>query len=209
MQVQLDDKGLVPAIAQDAKTGQVLMMAYMDAEALRRTLESGQAWFYSRSRRELWHKGATSGHYLNVRGVSLDCDGDTILLQVEPTGPACHTGATSCFFTPLAKGGVEFPDLSGPAAPRDVLRELAAVIEERKRTKPESSYTAKLLQGGIDRVGQKVIEEAGEAALAAMKPDKASVASEVADLWYHTLVLLAACDLKPEDVWEELRKRRK
>ncbi len=95
MQVQLDDKGLVPAIAQDAKTGQVLMMAYMDAEALRRTLESGQAWFYSRSRKELWHKGATSGHYLNVRGVSLDCDGDTILLQVEPTGPACHTGATS------------------------------------------------------------------------------------------------------------------
>jgi len=207
MQVQLDDKGLVPAIAQDAKTGQVLMMAYMDAEALRRTLESGQAWFYSRSRKELWHKGATSGHYLNVRGVSLDCDGDTILLQVEPTGPACHTGATSCFFTPLAKEGLDIA--KAPAALRDVLRELAAVIEERKRTKPESSYTAKLLQGGIDRVGQKVIEEAGEAALAAMKPDKTSVASEVADLWYHTLVLLAACDLKPEDVWEELRKRRK
>jgi len=101
IEVKFDEKGLVAAIAQDALTGEVLMLAYMDREALRRTLSSGQAWFYSRSRQELWHKGATSGHFLNVRSVSLDCDGDAVLLKVEPMGPACHTGNQSCFFTPL------------------------------------------------------------------------------------------------------------
>ncbi|MSQ33240.1 MAG: phosphoribosyl-AMP cyclohydrolase [Dehalococcoidia bacterium] len=101
LEVAFDEKGLVAAIAQDVQSGEVLMLAYMDKEALRRTLASGQAWFYSRSRQELWHKGATSGHFLNVRSLALDCDGDAILLKVEPTGPACHTGNRSCFFTPL------------------------------------------------------------------------------------------------------------
>jgi phosphoribosyl-ATP pyrophosphohydrolase/phosphoribosyl-AMP cyclohydrolase len=105
--VKYDEKGLVAAIAQDDRTGEVLMLAYMDREALRRTLESGQAWFYSRSRQELWHKGATSGNFLNVRSVSLDCDGDAILLKVDPMGPACHTGNRTCFFTPLKGEGAE------------------------------------------------------------------------------------------------------
>ena len=206
MKVKLDDQGLVPAIAQDINTGQVLMLGYMNPGSLKRTMEGTQVWFYSRSREDLWPKGELSGNYLNLREAWVDCDGDTILLKVQPDGPACHTGDPSCFFTPMD----ELPDEyeSGDTGPR-ILDELFAVIKDRQRELPEDSYTAKLLQEGVGRVAQKVIEEAGETAIAAVKSDKNQLVREVADLMYHTLVLLAASGAAPQDVWAELRERRK
>ena len=160
---------LVPAIAQDARTGQVLMVAYMNEEALKRTLESGDAWFWSRSRQELWHKGATSGNYLHVESATADCDGDTVLLRVHPEGPACHTGAVSCFFEPLEVKNPTAPHANG-ATPMD---ELFATIEDRKAKQPEGSYVAALLNAGVNRVAKKVTEEAGEVVIAAVsEPDE-------------------------------------
>ena len=201
--IKLDEKGLVPAIVQDAETGRVLTLAYMNRESLERTRESGQVWFYSRSRQELWHKGATSGNYLNVRSISIDCDADAILLSVDPTGPACHTGETSCFFTELPEGDPEFE-----RAPADVLDELFDLIEQRKRDMPKGSYVKKLLKKGPKKISQKVIEEAGEVAIAATSEGKERTVSEVADLWFHAMVLLSGVDATLEDVREELRSRR-
>jgi len=204
--VKLNEQGLVPAIAQDINTGQVLMMGYMSPGSLKRTMEGAQVWFYSRSREDLWHKGEVSGHYLNLREAHLDCDADTILLKVEPDGPACHTGNTSCFFTPLE----ELPeDYISSDAGSGVLEELFAVIQDRKREMPEGSYTTQLLQGGVGRVAQKVIEEAGESALAAAQGKTDELPGEVADLLYHVMVLLSASGVTPSQVWEELRERRR
>ncbi len=206
MEVKLDEQGLLPAIVQDAETGQVLMMGYMSPGALKRTLEGGQVWFYSRSREELWHKGEVSGNYMDVKEAYLDCDGDAILLKVKPQGPACHTGQTSCFFTPLKETPAQFQRREpGPG----VLDELFATIQERKQAMPEGSYTARLLREGVDRVAQKVVEEAGESAIAAVKGQKDRLPQEVADLLYHALVLLAASGVKPEEVWRVLRERRR
>ncbi len=203
--IKLDEKGLVPAIVQDDATGRVLMLAYMNQESIGKTIETGQAWFYSRSRQELWHKGATSGNYLNVKSLSIDCDGDTILIRADPLGPACHTGEESCFFRSMpAEDQVDFERKASP-----VLDELFQIIQQRKAEKPEDSYVAKLLSEGPGRVGKKVIEEAGESAIAAVEGDAEQTTREIADLWFHTMVLLAACDLTPEDVWEELRSRRR
>ena len=206
MKVKLDEKGLLPAIAQDANTGQVLMLGYMSPGSLKRTLEGGQAWFFSRSREDLWHKGEVSGNYLNVKEAFLDCDSDTVLLKVEPDGPTCHTGQTSCFFTPLT----QIPDsFERPEAISGVLEELFAVIQDRKRDLPEDSYTASLLRDGPGRIAQKVIEEAGESAIAAAQGKSNKLPEEVADLLYHTLVLLAASDVSLGQVWQVLRERRK
>ncbi|MCI0880036.1 MAG: bifunctional phosphoribosyl-AMP cyclohydrolase/phosphoribosyl-ATP diphosphatase HisIE, partial [Chloroflexi bacterium] len=166
MKVKLNDQGLVPAIAQDVNTGQVLMLGYMNPGSLKRTVEGLQVWFYSRSREDLWHKGEVSGNYLNLKEAWLDCDGDTILLKVQPDGPACHTGETSCFFTPMdgLPEGYEDAD-AGPG----ILDELFAVIRDRQRELPEGSYTTQLLNEGIGRIAQKVIEEAGETAIAAVQ----------------------------------------
>ena len=169
MKIKLNEKGLVPAIAQDIDTGQVLMLGYMNPGSLKRTVEGGQVWFYSRSQEDLWHKGEVSGNYLNLKEAWVDCDGDTILLKVQPDGPTCHTGETSCFFNPL----VEVPQVyetrdSGPG----ILDELFAVIQDRRREQPEGSYTAKLIQEGVPRIAQKVIEEAGETAIAAVLGDQ-------------------------------------
>ena len=205
MKVKLNEQGLVPAVAQDINTGQVLMLGYMNPGSLKRTVEGVQVWFYSRSREDLWHKGEVSGNYLNLREAWLDCDGDTILLKVEPDGPACHTGETSCFFTPMD----QLPDdYEGTEPGAGILDELFAVIRDRQRDPPEGSYTAKLLQEGTGRIAQKVIEEAGEAAIAAAQGDHDNLPKEIADLWYHSLVLLAATGVPPQAVWEELRKRR-
>ena len=205
MKVKLNDQGLVPAIAQDVNTGQVLMLGYMNPGSLKRTVEGVQVWFYSRSREDLWHKGEVSGNYLNLKEAWLDCDGDTILLKVQPDGPACHTGETSCFFTPMEQLPDEYEVAdTGPG----ILDELFAVIRDRQQEMPEDSYTAKLLQQGVPRVAQKVIEEAGEAAIAATQGDTDALPGEVADLLYHSLVLLAAAGLTPQAVWEELRGRR-
>ena len=206
MKVKLNEQGLVPAIAQDINSGQVLMLGYMNPGSLKRTVEGVQVWFYSRSREDLWHKGEVSGNYLNLREAWVDCDADTILLKVEPDGPACHTGETSCFFTSLDG----LPDEYEVAEPGPgVLDELFALIRDRQRELPEDSYTAQLLQEGVGRVAQKVIEEAGETAIAATQGNREALPGEVADLLYHTLVLLAASGVTPEAVWEELRRRRR
>lgn len=205
MNIKLNEQGLVPAIAQDADTGQVLMLGYMNPGSLKRTVEGVQVWFYSRSREDLWHKGEISGNYLNLKEAWLDCDGDTLLLKVKPDGPACHTGETSCFYIPLDGVPEEYEATeTGPG----ILSELFAVIQDRQRDPPEGSYTAKLLQAGMGRIAQKVIEEAGETAIAAMQEDQEGLPKEVADLLYHTLVLLAASGVTPNQVWEELRNRR-
>jgi phosphoribosyl-ATP pyrophosphohydrolase/phosphoribosyl-AMP cyclohydrolase len=206
MKVKLNEKGLVPAIAQDINTGQVLMLGYMNPGSLKRTVEGGQVWFYSRSQEDLWHKGEISGNYLNLREAWVDCDADTILLKVQPDGPTCHTGERSCFFTPMESLPDEYESTeSGPG----VLEELFAVIRDRQRELPEGSYTTRLLQDGVARIAQKVIEEAGETAIAAVQGDQDHLPREVADLLYHVLVLLAAAGVKPSAVWEELRERRK
>ncbi len=205
MKVKLNEQGLVPAIAQDADTGQVLMLGYMNPGSLKRTMEGEQVWFYSRSREDLWHKGEISGNYLNLTEAWLDCDGDTLLLKVKPDGPACHTGETSCFYTPMEQLPDEYEVTeTGPG----ILSELFAVIQDRQRDPPEGSYTAKLLQEGMGRIAQKVIEEAGETAIAAVQDNKEDLPKEVADLLYHTLVLLAASGVTPNQVWKELRNRR-
>jgi phosphoribosyl-ATP pyrophosphohydrolase/phosphoribosyl-AMP cyclohydrolase len=205
MKVKLNEQGLVPAIAQDADTGQVLMLGYMNPGSLKRTMEGVQVWFYSRSREDLWHKGEISGNYLNLTEAWLDCDGDTLLLKVKPDGPACHTGETSCFYTPMEQLPEEYEVTeTGPG----ILSELFAVVQDRQRDPPEGSYTAKLLQEGMGRIAQKVIEEAGETAIAAVQDNKEDLPKEVADLLYHTLVLLAASGVTPNQVWEELRNRR-
>ncbi len=201
----LDDKGLIPAVIQDASTLQVLMLAYVTPGSLKRTLDGGDVWFYSRSRAELWHKGEVSGNYLHVRSVRQDCDGDALLIQVTPEGPACHTGNQSCFFTAVA----ELPPFQQAEPGPGILEELFSVIQDRRDADPQQSYTARLLQEGPRRIAQKVIEEAGEAALAGSAGQKEELAQEAADLLYHALVLLAASGVKPADVWQVLRERRK
>ena len=207
MELKLDRQGLIPAIAQDINTGQVLMLGYMNPGSVKRTVEGIQVWFYSRSREDLWHKGEVTGNYLNLKEAWVDCDGDTLLLKVAPDGPTCHTGNTSCFFRPLEE--VPEPEEYQRTDPGSgVLDELFAVIQDRKQKMPEGSYTAELLKEGVGRVAQKVTEEAGEAAIAAAQGKVEDLPSEVADLLYHTLVLMAASDVKPQQVWDVLRERR-
>jgi phosphoribosyl-ATP pyrophosphohydrolase/phosphoribosyl-AMP cyclohydrolase len=180
----MERQDLIPAIVQDAQSDRVLMLAYMDEEALRRTRESGEAWFWSRSREEYWHKGATSGNTFAVEEIRDDCDGDAILLRVRPAGPACHTGAESCFAPWLWR-----------------------VIAERAATQPEGSYVAGLLDRGTAAVAQKVGEEGVEVALAAVADSDERLVAELADLWFHSYVLLAARGLDPARIEEELRHR--
>ena len=206
MKVKLNEQGLLPAIAQDANTGEVLMMGYMNPGSLKRTVEGVQVWFYSRSREDLWHKGEVSGNYLNLKEAYFDCDTDTILLKVDPDGPACHTGEVSCFFNKLEGLPDDYEVTeSGPS----ILGELFALIKDRQQEMPEGSYTTSLFQEGLPRIAQKVVEEAGETAIAASIRDTENLPGEIADMLYHTLVLLAASGVQLEDVYEKLRGRRK
>jgi phosphoribosyl-ATP pyrophosphohydrolase/phosphoribosyl-AMP cyclohydrolase len=203
--VKFDERGLVPAIVQDASSGKVLTLAYMNAEALRRTIKGPDVWFYSRSRQELWHKGETSGNYLRVRQVTADCDSDSVLVSADPVGPTCHTGRETCFHNPLS----ELRDGNSAQTPGpEILGELAAVVHARRVKPVEGSYTSKLLSEGLPRVAQKVVEEAGETAIAAVARP-ADLAAETADLIYHALVLLEAAGVQPDAVWKVLAERRK
>jgi phosphoribosyl-ATP pyrophosphohydrolase/phosphoribosyl-AMP cyclohydrolase len=202
-----NDEGLVPAIVQDAADGRVLMLAWMDEAALRATLQTGEVHFHSRSRNALWKKGETSGNVLRLVSITEDCDQDALLVTANPAGPTCHRGTRSCF------------DPAG--APRDRatqgfgwLESLWSTIEERARTRPAGSYTAELLEGGVDHVGRKVTEEATEVLMAAKDEAagtsparRSALAGESADLLYHLLVLLAERDMPPSDVIAELRSR--
>lgn len=208
--LKFDRDGLITAVVQDERTRQVLMSAYMNAESIRRTLESGDAWFWSRSRGELWHKGASSGNYQHVVRGQVDCDGDTVLLEVRPDGPACHTGAVSCFFQPLEAHPLPPGEGGGEGrATSAILEELAQVIAERHATMPEGSYVAGLLREGIDRIAKKIGEEAVETIIAAKNGSHDEIVWEVADLWFHTLVLLEAAGVPIQDVWAELARRRR
>ena len=202
-QLQFDDRGLITAVVQHAQTGELLMLAHMNLEAYRRTLDGPNVWFYSRSRSELWEKGATSGNFLKFVDAKIDCDGDAILIRAIPAGPACHTGATSCFHNTAARDAHAVGRL-GPG----ILADLAAVIDQRARDLPEGSYTTELLRGDISRIAQKVIEEAGETALAAATQSD-DIADEMSDLLYHCLVLLRAADIPADDVWRKLADRRR
>jgi phosphoribosyl-ATP pyrophosphohydrolase/phosphoribosyl-AMP cyclohydrolase len=198
-EIRYDEQGLVPVVAQDAGTGEVLMLAYASHEAVEKTLETGEAHYYSRSRGELWRKGATSGNTQKVVDVRLDCDGDALLYRVDPAGPACHTGERSCFFTSLASRGGDVPDLGR------TLGRLAGTIAGRHREMPEGSYTAKLLERGTGYIAQKVGEEAVEVVVAALEGER--LAEESADLLYHLLVLLEGQGVGAEEVARILDER--
>ena len=201
--IKFDEKGLVPAIAQDVKTGQVLMLAYMNAESLQMTLDSGYATYFSRSRQQLWRKGETSGHTQRVLEMRYDCDGDALLLTVEQEGPACHTGEISCFHNPILTADVD--DLPPTA---DVVQQVYDVICDRKEHPREGSYTNYLLDKGVEKICKKVGEEASETIIAAVKGSKEEVTYEAADLMYHLLVLLFQQGVTPAEVWTELDRRR-
>jgi phosphoribosyl-ATP pyrophosphohydrolase/phosphoribosyl-AMP cyclohydrolase len=197
-----DANGLIPAIVQHARSGEVLMLGYMNADALAQTLASGLVTFWSRSRGSLWQKGETSGHILRLVELRADCDGDALLVLAEPHGPTCHTGSPSCFARTLD---------GAPAAERapviGFVVELADLIARRAAERPEGAYTTKLLDGGVDRIGKKIGEEAAEVIIAAKNADTAELTWEVADLLYHTLVLLQSQGLPAEAIWRELRRR--
>jgi phosphoribosyl-ATP pyrophosphohydrolase/phosphoribosyl-AMP cyclohydrolase len=198
--VRFDERGLVPAVVQDARTREVLTLAYMNEESLRRTLEEGETWFWSRSRGELWHKGATSGNTQRVVEVRADCDSDALVVLVEPRGPACHTGATSCF-----GGGAERVDEGIGAS----LEEVYSVVSERRREMPEGSYTTYLFEKGLNKILKKVGEESAETIIAAKDGDAEALKAETADLLYHLVVLLVERGLTLGDVGRELARRRR
>lgn len=204
MGVVYNEQGLVPAIAQDRLTGQVRMVAWMNEEALQRTLETGRATFFSRSRGTLWEKGETSGHYLAVRRIYADCDADTLLLEVDPSGPSCHTGRPTCFFRRVREDG-ELEDTEREAAA--FLQELETEIESRTRASASTSYTRSLLDGGAQRIGDKLREEAAELALALAEETTDRVANEAADLIFHILVGLRLRNVELRQIMEVLAGR--
>ena len=194
-----NEQGLIPAIAQDASTGEVLMLAWMNPESLQLTIDTGYATYWSRSRRQLWKKGETSGHLQRVIRMMYDCDGDAILMQVEQTGPACHTGKKTCFHNPVMRG--DMPATAG------ILDAIEATVADRAANPKPGSYTNYLLDKGAEKICKKVGEEATETVIAAMKGDADGLAGEAADLLYHLTVLLYQQGVPLRDVWEVLKKR--
>lgn len=199
-EIRYNEQGLVPAIAQDYLDGTVLMMAWMNRESLQKTLDTGETWYWSRSRQELWHKGATSGHIQKVRSLRYDCDSDALLVTIEQIGDvACHTGERSCFHQ---------IDHSKAAPPADTLSEVYRVICDRLNNPTETSYTCKLLAGGDNKILKKIGEESAEVVMACKDDKPEEIASEVADLLYHTLVALAYHQVDIRDVYRQLQSRR-
>ena len=205
-QLKFDEEGLIPAVVQDWRDGTVLMLGFMNRQALEKTLETKSVHFWSRSRNKLWEKGETSGHKLIMKDLFVDCDGDTVLVKAEPIGPTCHTGEKACFFTRLTQQGTpeqrKTPDAFG-----GILERLYQMVQDRKRSPKPDSYVSSLLQGGADKVLKKVVEEAGEVVLAAKGGKKEEIIYEAADLLFHTLVALGYHDIKPEEVYQELAGR--
>jgi phosphoribosyl-ATP pyrophosphohydrolase/phosphoribosyl-AMP cyclohydrolase len=202
--VRFGADGLVPVVAQASRSGDVLMVAFADRDALDRTLATGFAHYYSRSRGALWKKGETSGHVQRITEIRIDCDGDTLLYRVDQTGPACHTGTPTCFSTAVVSTGDVVP---GPDPGGHILARLATTIARRATERPAGSYTVKLLEAGVPKISQKVGEEAVETIVAANTEDDDRLASESADLLYHLLVLLHARGVPLPRVWQELESR--
>ncbi|HEX7056340.1 MAG TPA: bifunctional phosphoribosyl-AMP cyclohydrolase/phosphoribosyl-ATP diphosphatase HisIE [Bacilli bacterium] len=227
-QIKWDPQGLIPAVVQDAVSKDVLMLAYMNRESLERTVATGETWFWSRSRSELWHKGATSGHTQSVREIRYDCDADTLLVQVVPNGPACHTGRRHCFYRQLfpqaedkATGArTEADAAKHPAATENdrgrtvasqerfgILAQLESLIAEREAERPEGAYTTYLFEKGLDKILKKVGEETAETIIAAKNNDNDELRFEVSDLIFHLLVLLRERKLPLDDIIAELTAR--
>ena len=206
-EVAWDADGLAPVVIADATTAAVLTLAYANREALERTLATRSTWLWSRSRGELWNKGATSGNTQRVVSVSVDCDGDALLYRVVPNGPACHTGAATCFTQTIPLDGAERSPEG--AAFASAISSLARTILSRKTHPVEGSYTAKLFAGGVDRIGKKIGEEATEVVIAAKNADRGELVWETADLLYHALVLLAERGVSLDEVGAELSRRAK
>lgn len=206
--LRFDATGLIPAVVQEARTGELLMVAWMTAEALERTLATRLTHFWSRSRRTLWQKGETSGHRQCVEAVYADCDGDTLLVLVHQEGVACHTGSRTCFFARLDQPAADAAGPAGaPAGGPGVLDAVERVIQSRRAAPREGSYVSRLLAGGDARIAQKVGEEAAEVMVAALAEGSERLVAEVADLWFHTLVLLGARGLSARHVLAELQSR--
>lgn len=222
--LKFNEAGLIPAIVQDVNTREVLMMAWMNREAVEKTLTSGETWFYSRSRQKMWKKGETSGHVQRVKGFYYDCDADTLLVLAEQTGAACHEGYNSCFHNrvnpdgSVAVAGEKKFDPSrvygngqdaAAAAGPEIINELYQVILNRKSERPEGSYTTYLFDKGVDKICKKVGEECAEVIIGAKNNSKEELTYEVGDLIYHLLVLLANQGVTPQEIYQELKKRRK
>jgi phosphoribosyl-AMP cyclohydrolase / phosphoribosyl-ATP pyrophosphohydrolase len=201
--LRFNEHGLIPAIVQDVATGRVLMLAYMNREALERTLATGLVHYWSRSRAQLWQKGETSGHIQHLRDLRYDCDADTLLVIVEQEGAACHTGEPSCFFQRFAETSepMQLPVSAG------LLQQIYAVVQERKRRAPQESYVASLMARGQDYVLKKVIEEAAEVLMASKDGRREAIVYEMADLWFHAIVALGWHDISPQEVLQELQQR--
>jgi phosphoribosyl-ATP pyrophosphohydrolase/phosphoribosyl-AMP cyclohydrolase len=201
--LRFNEQGLIPAVVQEATTGQVLMLAYMNLEALERTLATGLVHYWSRSRAELWQKGETSGHTQRLRDLRYDCDADALLVSVEQEGVACHTGEPSCFFQRF--GGT--PESMPLPVSEGLLQRIYAVVQDRKKRTPQESYVASLMARGQDQVLKKVIEEAAEVLMASKDGGREAIVHEMADLWFHALVVLGWHDISPHEVLRELQHR--
>ena len=206
--LKFDERGLVPVVVQDAKTREVLTLAYMNEESLRRTLATGETWFWSRSRARLWHKGETSGNKQRVVQVRVDCDHDSLVVLVEPAGPACHTNEFSCFHVGLE--GAVYEDGIREELPEfgKTLRELYSTVESRNQERPAGSYTTYLFDQGLDKILKKIGEEATETVIAAKNEDASALVSETADLLYHLVVLMVERGVSLDDVGRELTRRK-
>ncbi|MDR5659750.1 bifunctional phosphoribosyl-AMP cyclohydrolase/phosphoribosyl-ATP diphosphatase HisIE [Serpentinicella sp. ANB-PHB4] len=202
-EIQFNRDGLVPAIVQESKTKEVLMLAYMNEASLRKTIETKKTWFWSRSRGQLWNKGESSGHFQHVKSIKYDCDGDTLLVEVDQVGVACHTGEKNCFFKDLMKADEEKNiDIT-------ILEKVYNVIKDRKENPKEGSYTNYLFEKGIDKILKKVGEENAEVIIAAKNPEKEELVYEASDLMYHLFVLLNEREIPLEEIYKELAKRTK
>ena len=205
-ELKFNEQGLLPAVIQDWLDGTVLMLGYMNQEALSRTVATKSVHFWSRSRQKLWEKGETSGHKLLVKDVFIDCDRDTILVKAQPIGPTCHTGERACFFSKLNETGLD-PVEKSPEAQGGILDSVLRIIAARKAAPQAASYTTKLFEGGHDKILKKVAEEAGEVLIAAKGGKSEEIVHEVADLLFHTLMVLGYHDLSLADVYQELGAR--
>jgi len=215
---QIDFKkgsGLIPVISQEASTGKILMLAYADKEALKKTIETGYAYYFSRSRKKLWMKGETSGHVQKVLEINIDCDNDAILFKVEQVGACCHKGYSSCFHRELLKEG-EFQvkeervfDPSKVYTHCKILDEIQDVIKQRIKDTPKGSYVVKVIDEGMEKIAKKILEEASELAVALLKEEKEQVIHEASDLIFHTLLGTIIRDVENEEIYKELKKRRK
>ncbi len=196
-----NEQGLIPAIVQEYSSREVLMLAYMNEESLQKTLETGETWFFSRSRQALWHKGETSGHIQKVKNIRYDCDADTLLVEVLQTGAACHTGQPTCFYQTLQS------NLATDELNPNMIPDLVHIIKDRRQHPKEGSYTNYLFDKGIDKMLKKVGEESAEVIIAAKNPDKGELIYEISDLVYHTLVLMEQRDVTVAEIKKELTRR--